>query len=68
MKMTKANIKNLLKGEYMDALAGFASYLATKKDMESALYALDEKVWDIAEEIDETENWLAIFSALMCGV
>lgn len=68
MKMTKANIKNLLKGEYMDALAGFASYLADKKDMETALYRLDDKVWEIATENDLDEEWLRIYSALMCAV
>lgn len=68
MKMTKANIKNLLKGEYMDALAGFASYLADKEDLETALENLDEKVWVIAEEVDAEETWLTIYSALLCGV
>ena len=68
MKMTKTNIKNLLKGEYMDALAGFASYIADKKDPETALENLDEKVWTIAEEIEATDAWLTIYSALLCGM
>lgn len=68
MKMTKTKIEKLLRGEYMDALAGFASFLADKKDMEAALYRLDEKVWEIAGEIDEEEQWLRIYSALMCAV
>ena len=68
MKMTKNTIKNLLNGEYMDALAGFASWLSTKKDMETALENLDNKVWEIAAEIDQEEQWLQIYSALMCGI
>ena len=65
MKMTKTTIKNLLNADYMDALAGFAAYLAEKKDMESALYRLDEKVWEIASDLDLTDEWLRIYSALM---
>ena len=68
MKMTKATIKNLLKSDYMTALSGFASYLADKKDMETALEILDEKVWDIAEEIGCAEEWLSLYSALLCAV
>jgi hypothetical protein len=68
MKMTKNTIKNLLNGEYMDALAGFASWLSTKKDMATALENLDNKVWEIAAEIDQEEQWLQIYSALMCGI
>ena len=68
MKMTEAEIKKLLKGDYMDALAGFASFIAEKKDMEAALYRLDEKVWEIAPENDLDEEWLRIYSALLCAV
>lgn len=68
MKMTKANIKSLLKADYMTALSGFASYLADKEDAEEALEALDEKVWDIAEAIGCTDEWLALYSALLCAV
>jgi len=68
MKMTKTAIKNLLTADYMDALAGFSAYLADKKDMESALYRLDERVWEIAGDLDLEEEWLRIYSALMCAV
>ncbi len=68
MKMTKTMIKNLLNADYMDALAGFASYLADKADMETALEKLDSRVWDIAMDIDRDDEWLRIYTALMCAV
>lgn len=68
MKMTKTNIKNLLKADYMTALSAFASVIADADDMETALYELDEKVWEVAETAHRTDEWLQIFSALQCGI
>ena len=68
MKMTKIKIEKLLDAEYMDALAGFASYIAEKDDPETALEKLDARVWEIASEMDRQEEWLLIYSALLCGI
>lgn len=66
--MTKTTIKTLLKGDYMDALATFASFLADAEDMDAALYELDDKVWAIAEATHRTDEWLRLYTALQCGI
>lgn len=68
MKMTKTTIKNLLKGDYMDALATFATILSDAEDMETALDELDEKVWEVAETAHRTDEWLRLYTALQCGI
>jgi len=71
-KMTRRLVIRLLSGDYMDALAYFANkalHIAEKqeKDLEEALWQIDEKVWPIAEDEDLSEEWLRVYSALMCG-
>ena len=70
MKMTKNNVKAILNGEYIDALAYFANRLSnfsTTNGMYNELERIDEKIWDWACDWDgdETDMWLRIYSGLM---
>lgn len=55
-RMTKNLVKTLLMGDYMDALAYFASKLekfATSEGMENELNRIDDKVMEWCEEFEE---------------
>ena len=66
--MTKKMILKALHGEYMDALAFFASKIADAEDMEEAVEKLDNRVWKAVEDDDEAEEmWLYVYSALLCA-
>ena len=80
-RMTKNLVKTLLMGDYMDALAYFASKLEKYDDIENdfmrkmkigeALEKIDETVWQWCDEYEEDfdfmEVWLCIYSALKCA-
>ena len=62
-------VRKVLRREYLDILAYFATILAEYDEMvmESALDIIDEQVWTIAQEMDETDMWLRVSSGLRCG-
>ena len=71
-RMTKNLVKELLMGDYMDALAYFAEKLAQYNDAAERLEKIDEKVWAWCEEYEEDydfmESWLRVYSALICAI
>lgn len=71
MKLTKATAKKMLRGDYMDALAYFANLCGDTDgaDLYNTVQSLDDIVWEWASEWGGVyeENWLRIFSALLCA-
>lgn len=72
MRLTKNQIRRLLKEEnYMEALAVFANKILQYKTMEgqeNELNRLDGKMWDAAQDGEEQEQALRIYTALMMGI
>lgn len=69
--MTLENAKRNLKKDYNDALAAFASYLLQfeEEDREDVLEDLDDQIFRIANyEWHLGEEWLRVYSGLMCAV
>ncbi len=69
--MTLENAKRNLEKDYNDALAAFASYLLQfeEADREDVLEDLDDQIFSIANyEWNLGEEWLCVYSGLMCAV
>jgi len=69
--MTLNTAKEMLSKDYNDALGAFASYLLQfdKWDREEELEELDELIFHTANyEWGLGEQWLRIYSGLLCAV
>jgi hypothetical protein len=79
-RLTKKLVRELLSGDYLTALAFFANRFEKYDDiandfdrkckLSDALDKLDWRMWELCEEIDDsdyTEMWLRILSALRCA-
>ena len=72
MRLTKNQIRRLLKEEnYIEALAIFANKILkykTTEGQENELNRIDSKLWQAAEDGEQQDQALRIYTALIMGI
>lgn len=66
--ITKKNASKLMNGDYIEALSYFANILANFEEawkQEEALNIIDAVMM---EKLTDTDEWLRVYSGLMCGI
>lgn len=66
--ITAKEANDLMRGEYLDALAHFANILADAEDPAEAAEVIDHEMWSKIKGLDEQERWLAVYSGLLTAI
>ena len=75
MEITEKQIKKMLQADYIDSLAQFAGLVleisnsTEETDLEDIINDIDKIAWDIAWSLgpEKQDQWLQIYTALLCG-